>query len=66
MSRKDTHIFKVEVGENEPPQIIKDSYITEIGCIMISLYDEKRKVCTNYPVSKIQEVLPDKIKIIKD
>ena len=66
MIRKDTHIFKVKVDESENPHIIKDIYITEIGCIMISVYDDKKQVCTNYTVSKIQEILPDKIKIIKD
>jgi hypothetical protein len=66
MIRKDTHIFKVKVDGSEDPHIIKDIYITEPGHILVSVYNEKKKVCTNYTVSKIQEVLPDKIKIIKN
>ena len=65
MIRKDTNIFKVKVDGSEDPHIIKDIYITEPGNIMVSVYNEKKKVCTNYTVSKIQEVLPDTIKIIK-
>jgi hypothetical protein len=65
MIRKDTHIFRVKVDGSEDPHIIKDIYITEPGNIMVSVYNEKKKVCTNYTVSKIQDVLPDTIKIIK-
>jgi hypothetical protein len=56
MIRKDTHIFKVEVEGSEDPHIIKDIYITEPGYIMVSVYNEKKKVCTNYTVSKIQDI----------
>jgi hypothetical protein len=66
MIRKDTHIFKVKVDGSEDPHIIKDIYITEPGYILVSVYNEKKKVCTNYTLSKIQDILPDKIKIIKD
>lgn len=66
MIRKDTHIFKVKVDGSEDPHIIKDIYITEPGCILVSVYNEKRKVCTNYTVGLIQDILPEKIKIVKD
>lgn len=66
MIRKDTHIFKVKVEENEDPQIIKDIYITETGSIMVSVYNEKKKICINYGVSEIQDILPETIKIIKN
>ena len=65
MIRKDTHIFKVKVDGSEDPHIIKDIYITEPGYIMISVYNEENKTCINYGVSKIQDLLPDTIKIIK-
>lgn len=65
MLRKDTHIFRVKVDGNEDPHIIKDIYITEPGNIMVSVYNEKKKTCINYSVSKIQDLLPDKIKILR-
>ena len=63
MIRKDTHIFRVKVDGSGDPHIIKDIYITEPGNIMVSVYNEKKKTCINYRVSKIQDLLPDKIKI---
>ena len=65
MIRKDTHIFRVKVDESEDTHIIKDIYITETGNIMVSVYNEKKGICINYSVSKIQDLLPEEIKIIK-
>lgn len=65
MYRKDTHIFKVKVDKNEDPHIIRDIYITEPGNIMLSVYNERRMVTTNYRIAKIQDLLPEEIKIIK-
>ena len=65
MIRKDTNIFKVKVDGSEDPHIIKDIYITETGNVMVSVYNEKRGICINYSVSKIQDLLPYTIKIIK-
>ena len=65
MYRKDTHIFKVKVDKNEDSHIIRDIYITEPGNIMLSVYNERRMVTTNYTIAKIQDLLPEEIKIIK-
>lgn len=60
--RKSIYPFRVETGDGGE-RTIQDIYITELGNVMISVFDEKKKVTVNYPCGKIWDFLPRKIKI---
>ena len=49
----------IHTGKNT----IKDIYITELGYVMVSVYNEDRKVTVNYICKELKEILPSKIKI---
>jgi hypothetical protein len=45
----------VKGGENHT---IHDIWISELGMVMVSVYDETRKVTVNYNVQRIENILP--------
>jgi len=64
--RREVHPFEVEISEDSThagKNTIKDIYITEIGYVMISVYNESRKVYVNYICKELKDILPEKIKV---
>lgn len=64
--RREVFPFEVELEDDCTPtaeNIIKDIYITELGYVMISVYNKDRKVTVNYICKELKEILPSKIKI---
>lgn len=63
--RKSTFPFEVEVEGLNPEEknLIKDIYITELGYVMVSIFNEEKKVCVNYICGELKNILPAKIKI---
>lgn len=59
-----TSNFKVETTNG--PGEIKDIYITELGYILVKVYF-KDKMCLNYTIGKIDDILENnsKIKLVK-
>jgi hypothetical protein len=49
----------IHTGKNT----IKDIYITELGYVMISVFNEDRKVYVNYICKELKDILPEKIKL---
>jgi len=63
--RKETHPFLVAVEGEPGPNRIEDIYVTELGFVMISIFNEDKKVTVNYICGEIEDFLPEKI-IIKE
>jgi hypothetical protein len=66
VSRKSSCFFEVEFEGYINPDfryIAKDIYVTELGNIMISVYNVDESKTVNYFCGKIWNILPDGIKI---
>lgn len=61
--RKDVFKFPVEVEGDLSPNRIEDIYITELGYVMVSVFNLEKKVRVNYICKDIKDILPNKIKI---
>jgi len=61
--RKETHPFLVAVEGEPGPNRIEDIYVTELGFVMVSIFNEDKKVTVNYICGEIEDFLPEKIKI---
>lgn len=64
--RKSVFPFEVDVDENSGnpgKNIIQDIYITELGYVMVSVFNVDRKVSVNYICTDLKNILPEKIKI---
>ena len=61
--RRETHPFLVAVEGESGPNRIEDIYITGLGFVMISIFNEDKGVTVNYICGEINDFLPDKIKI---
>jgi hypothetical protein len=61
--RRETFKFPVDVARDLDPNQIEDIYITELGFVMVSIYNTNRKVYVNYICGKIEDILPANIKI---
>ena len=61
--RRETHPFLVAVEGESGPNRIEDIYITGLGFVMISIFNEDKGVTVNYICGEIDDFLPDKIKI---
>jgi hypothetical protein len=61
--RRETHPFLVAVEGESGPNRIEDIYITGLGFVMISIFNEDKGVTVNYICGEIKDFLPDRIKI---
>lgn len=64
--RRDVFPFEVELQNDETHKgrnFISDIYITELGLVMVSIFNEERKVWVNYRCGEIRDILPEKIKL---
>ena len=61
--RRETHPFLVAVEGESGPNRIEDIYITELGFVMISIFNEDKKVTVNYICGEIKDFLPGRIKL---
>ena len=61
--RRETHPFLVAVEGEQGPNRIVDIYVTELGFVMASIFNEEKKVYVNYICGEIEDILPEKIKI---
>ena len=61
--RRNTHPFLVAVEGELGPNRIDDIYITELGFVMVSIFNEDKGVTVNYICGEIEDFLPEKIKI---
>jgi hypothetical protein len=61
--RKGVCKFPVEVEGDLSPNRIEDIYITELGYVMVSVFNLEKKVRVNYICKDIKDILPSKIKI---
>lgn len=59
--RREVFPFEVQVEDTFEKTTIKDIYITELGYVMISIYNEDRKVTVNYICRELKDILPSKI-----
>jgi len=62
-TRRETHPFLVAVEGESGPNRIEDIYITGLGFVMISIFNEDKGVTVNYICGEIEDFLPDRIKI---
>jgi hypothetical protein len=63
--RRDTQHFFVDVDGDSSSNKIVDIYITELGVVMVAVFNEDKKVTVNYICKNIQDILPEKIKLSK-
>lgn len=61
--RRETFKFPVDVAGESDPNRIEDIYLTELGFIMVCVYNPIRKVYVNHICGKIGDILPARIKI---
>ena len=61
--RRENQPFFVDVDGDSSSNKIVDIYITELGFVMISVFNEDKKVTVNYICKNIQDILPEKIKL---
>jgi len=61
--RRETHPFLVAVEGESGPNRIEDIYITGLGFVMVSIFNEDKGVTVNYICGEIKDFLPGKIKI---
>ena len=61
--RRDVFKFPVEVEGDSSPNRIEDIYITELGYVMVSIFNMEKKVYVNYICGEIKDILPEKIKL---
>lgn len=65
-TRRSTCLFEVEIEDDSThtgKNVIKDIYITELGYVMVSIFNEDKKVYVNYICKELKDILPEKIKI---
>ena len=61
--RREVCKFPVEVEGDSRLNRIEDIYITELGYVMVSIYNTEKKVYVNYICGEIKDILPEKIKL---
>jgi hypothetical protein len=61
--RREVHKFPVEVEGDAGPNRLEDIYVTELGYVMVSIYNSEKKVYVNYICEEIGNILPTKIKL---
>jgi hypothetical protein len=64
--RREVHPFEVNIpgdSVHTGKNTIRDIYITEIGYVMVSVYNEDRGVYVNYICKELKDILPKKIEI---
>ena len=64
--RREVFPFGVEIKDDphhSGKNTIKDIYITELGYVMIAVFNEDKKVTVNYICKELKEILPEKISI---
>ena len=61
--RRETSKFPVEVEGDSSSNRIEDIYISELGYVMVSIFNTEKKVYVNYICGEIKDILPDKIKL---
>ena len=61
--RREVCKFPVEVEGDSRSNRIEDIYITELGYVMVSIYNAEKKVYVNYICGEIKDILPEKIKL---
>ncbi len=61
--RREVCKFPVEVEGDAGSNRIEDIYISELGYVMISIYNSEKKVHVNYICGEIKDILPGKIKL---
>lgn len=61
--RRETQPFLVAVEGESGPNRLNDIYVTELGFVMISIFNEDKGVTVNYICGEIEDFLPEKIKI---
>ncbi len=64
--RREIFPFEVELQSEEfhkGKNFINDIYITELGFVMVSVFNEEKKVWVNYKCGEIKDILPEKIKL---
>lgn len=61
--RKKVCKFPVEVEGDSTSNRIEDIYITELGYVMITIFNLEKKVYVNYICGNIKSILPEKIKL---
>ena len=61
--RREVSKFPVEVEGDSGPNRIEDIYITELGYVMISIYNKEKKVSVNYICGEVKDILPEKVKL---
>jgi len=61
--RRETQPFFVDVDGEYTSNKIVDIYITELGFVMVAVFNEDKKVTVNYICKNIQDILPEKIKL---
>ena len=61
--RREVSKFPVEVEGDAGPNRIEDIYVTELGYVMVSIYNTEKKVYVNYICGEIKDILPKKIKL---
>lgn len=63
MIRRESKIFPVEIEGEFGSTLLNDIYISELGFVMISIFDENKKITVNYICGEIKDFLPKKVKI---
>jgi hypothetical protein len=66
ISRRRVFPLEVKIENDEfrsGRNIIEDIYVTELGYVMISVFNEQRKVWVNYNCGGIEKILPKNIQI---
>lgn len=61
--RKEVFKFPVEVEGDPSKNRIEDIYITELGYVMVSIFNVEKKVYVNYICGEIKNILPSKVKL---
>ena len=55
--------FPVEVEGDSGPNRIEDIYITELGYVMVSIFNLEKKVYVNYICGEIKTSYPEKLNL---
>jgi hypothetical protein len=55
--------FPCRSRRGQGPNRIVDIYVTELGYVMASIFNEEKKVYVNYICGEIEDILPTKIKL---
>ncbi len=61
--RKNVFKFPVDVEGDAGLNRIEDIYISDLGYVMISIYNLENKVTVNYICSEIKNILPEKLNL---